>query len=338
MSTWENKYTIQDAMARVTKMGELIDLADTVSKATGIMKAMEFHPTNQAFDHLTGRRTDLGTPTTRIANEGAQEIKASTEQVIDLPVHYNNVIKPDPLFLRKFNSPEAWKADEVRALFQGYAEAYTQQLITGDSGNNPGRELDGLEKRLGSLPSDVNDVTDRYHTVRSGGGSGADNTSIYVVGIGKAGAYGLYHKNGQAGFQMKQLPEQLIPLGIGDIVSSPIDVSWDVGFSATNHRMIGRLCNIDYSDLTDDASAGVNLMNELTRLINSTKVFTGGVRPVLLANESIITYFENQRRNFGGNGVPNANVDIGKVDGLTTFKSIPFIQTDAIGIAESVVS
>jgi hypothetical protein len=337
MSTLENKYTIQDAMARVTNQGELLDLADVVSKATGIMKILEFHPTNQAFDHLTARRTDLGTPTTRIANEGAQEIKASSDQVIDIPVHYNNVIKPDPLFLRKFNSPARWKAEEVEAIFMGYAEAYTEQLITGDSENDPGREIDGLAKRLGSLPSDVNDVTDRYHTVRSGGGAGADNTSIYVLGIGKRGAYGLFHKNGQAGFQMQQLPKQLISLGTGDVVCEPIDVSWDVGFSATNHRTIGRLCNIDYSDLTDDASAGVNLMNELTRLINSTKVLTMGLKPVLLANESIITYFENQRRNFGGNAV-KMEQDLGIGISLTTFKGIPFIQTDAIGIAEAVVS
>jgi hypothetical protein len=338
MSTWENKYTIRDAMIRATNQGELIDLADTVSKATGIMQFLEFHPTNQAFDHLTARRTDQGTPTTRIANEGAQEIKASSEQVIDIPVHYKKVIKPDKLCLRKFNSPEQWKADEVRAIFQAYAEEYTEQLISGDSLTDPGRSIDGFAKRLGSLPSDVNDVTDRYHTVRSGGGAGADNTSIYVLGIGKQGVYGLFHKNGQAGFQMKQLPEQLIPLGTGDIVSSPIDLSWDVGLSATNHRAMGRLCNIDYSDLTDDASAGVNLMNELTRLINSTKVKTMGLKPVMLANESIITYFENQRRNFGGNGVGDANADIGKMGELTTFKGIPFVQTDAIGIAEAVVS
>jgi len=334
----ENKYTIQDAMARVTKMGELLDLADTVSKATGLMKVMPFFPTNQVFDHLTARRTDQGTPTPRIANEGAQEIKASSEQVIDIPVHFNNVIKPDPLFLKKFNSPEQWKADEVRALYQGYAEEYTDQVISGDADNDPGREIDGLAKRLGSLPSDVNDVTDRYHTVRSAGGAGADNTSVYVLGLGKAGVYGLYHKNGTAGFSMKQLPEQLITLGSGDIVCSPIDISWDVGLCATNYRMMGRLCNIDYSDLTDDASAGANLMNTLTRLVNSTKVHLGGVTPIFLANESIITYFENQRRNFGGNGVNDANADIGKMGALTTFKGIPFIQTDAIGIAEAVVS
>lgn len=338
MSLLENKYTIQDAMARVTKMGELLDLADVVSKATGVMKVIPFFPTNQSFDHLTARRTDQGTPTARIANEGAQEIKASSEQVIDIPVHFENVIKPDPLFLKKFNTPEAWKAEEVRAIFQAYAEVYTDQIISGDSQDDPGREIDGLAKRLGSLPADENDVTDRYHTVRSAGGAGADNTSIYVLGLGKMGCYGLYEKNGKAGFQMRQLPEQLIPLGSGDIVCSPISVSWDVGFCATNYRMMGRLANIDYSDLSDDASTGTNLMNELTRLINSTKVHTGGVTPILLANESIITFFENQRRNFGGNGVNDPNSDIGKMGALTTFKGIPFIQTDAIGVAESVVS
>jgi hypothetical protein len=314
-------------------MGELIDLADTVSKASPMMQILEFHPTNQNYDHLTGRRTDLGTPTARVANEAAQEIKASTEQVIDIPIHYNNIIVPDPLFLKKFNSPEQWKADEVRAIAQSYAEAFDEQLINGDSLSDPGRSIDGLAKRLGSLPADANDVTDRYHTVRSGGGAGADNTSIYVIGIGKQGVYGLFHKNGKAGFQMKQLPEQLY----NGITTKPIDLSWDVGLSATNHRAMGRLANIDFSDLTDDASAGVNLMNELTRLINSTKVRQMGLRPVLLANEAIITYFENQRRNFGGNAV-QVDQDLGFGLSLTTFKKIPFIQTDTIGIAEAVVS
>jgi hypothetical protein len=337
MTTYANKYTIRDAMLGTDAKGEFLDVADVISKATGIMDILEFHPTNQAYDHLTARRTDQGTPTTRVANEGAQEIKGSKDQVIDIPVHYNNVIKPDPLFLKKFNSPEEWKADEVRAIAQGYAEAYTEQLITGVSTSDPGRSIDGLATRLGSLPSDVNDVTDPKHTVRSAGGSGSDNSSIYIVGIGKQGAYGLYHKNGQAGFQMKQLPEQLITLGSGDIVCRPIDLSWDVGFSATNYRTIGRLCNIDYSDLTDDASSGANLMNLLTRLINSTKVMTMGLKPVLLANEALITYFENQRRNFGGNAV-KTNVDLGLATNYTTFKGIPFVQTDAIGVAEATIS
>lgn len=339
MSTFENKYTLQDAMARVTNQGELLQLADTVSKAVGLMEYLEFHETNQAFDHLTGRITDQGTPTTRIANEGAQEIKASSEQVIDVPVHYNNIIKPDPLFLRKFNSPEKWKAKEVKTLFRSYAEEFVNQIITGDSDNDPGREIDGLQKRLGSLPSDATDVTERYHTVRSAGGAGADNTSIYGLGIGEDGVYALYLKNGQAGFQMKQLPEQLITLGSGDVVCRPIDISWDVGFCGTNQRAMLRVANIDYSDLTTDASSGANLMDELTFAINSSKIKAPGLRPVLLANESVISYFECQRRNAGATAVNSAFSDIGmSMDGLTTFKGVPFIQVDAIGIAESVVS
>ena len=339
MATLENKYTINHAMTVSTNDGALIEIADTLSQTNLLMKVLPFFPTNETLRHVTGRITSFGTPEAVVANEGAASIVNEHEQVIDTPIKYHNIIMPDPEALLSINDIGEWRADRVKEYGMSYAEAIADQVISGDSLTDPGKSIDGLAKRLGSLPTVATDVTDRYHTVRSAGGAGADNTSIYVVGLGKMGVHGLYSKNGAAGFQYSLGEAQYVNVGTAAspryIKTRPLDVSWRTGLSATNHRMLGRVCNIDVSDLTDDASTGANLVNELTHMINSTRVNSMGLKPALLANETVISYFETQRINFGGNNV-SLMTDLGM--NLVAFKGIPFLQMDSIGVAEAVVS
>lgn len=337
--TLANKYTIQHAMTASTNDGSLIEIADTLSQTNKLMEVLPFHPTNETLKNVSGRITSFGTPEAVVANEGAASIINELEQVIDVPIKYHNIITPDPEALLAINNVGEWRADRVKEYGMSYAEAIADQVVSGDSITNPGKSIDGLAKRLGSLPASATDVTDRYHTVRSAGGAGSDNSSIYVVGLGKMGVHGLYSKNGAAGFQYSLGNEQYINVGTAAapryIKTRPLDVSWRIGLKATNHRAMGRLANIDMSDLTDDASAGANLVNELTHMINSTRVQSMGLRPALLANETVISYFETQRINYGGNAITLTN-DLGM--SLTAFKGIPFLQMDSIGGEEAVVS
>jgi hypothetical protein len=331
MALIAEKYTLQH-LATVTKPdGALLDVFDNISEINDLMKVMQYFPTNEVSRNVTAQVTAYGTPSAVIANEGRTEIINTHEQIVDVPIRFHNIITPDEEVLKRASSPGQWRADRVREYAQSYGQAVASQIITGDASTDPGKAIDGLAKRLGSLPASATDVTDPFFTVVAGGGSGADNTSIYIVGIGKNGLHGLYGMNGTAGFQFKMRPSQLVAasIGSGNIPTTPIDVSWEIGLCSSNRRAIGRICNIDVSDLTDDASAGANLVNLLVHAINKTRVHEMGLTPVLLANENVISYFETQRINHGSNaGATGQMTDLGKV--LTTFKGIPFLRMDSI--------
>jgi hypothetical protein len=337
MSTLATAFTLQNTIVETDENGDLIEIFDNMSKTNKLMEILPWFPTNRALHHLTGEETSFGTPTPVVANEGGTEIINEVEQIIDVPITYHNVITPDPLALEGINDIGEWRARQIKRYAKGYSEDIAEQIISGDSLVTPGKSIDGLAKRFNSLPTSATDVTDPFYTVQSAGGVGADNRSIYVLGLGMDGVYGLYAKNGIGGFHWELKPAQYVTAagGSGKIWTEPIDLSWKVGLCASNRRAAGRLCNIDFSDLTDDASAGANLVNELIHLINKTKVFEGGLTPVLLADNDVISYFEAQRVNKTINHV-GLTEDLGMA--LTTFKGIPFIRMDAMATNEALVS
>jgi len=337
MSTLATAFTLQNTMTEATEDGALIEIFDNISKSNKLMEILPWHPTNRALNHLTGQDTDGDDPVPVVANEGASELINETSQIIDVPIMYHNVIKPDPLALRGINDIGEWRSRQIVRYGKKYSRAVADQIINGSSLTTPGKSIDGLVTRFNSLPASATDVTDPFYTVQSAGGSGADNRSIFVVGLGMDGVYGIYGKNGVGGFQWSIKPEQYVTAagGTGQIWTTPIDVSWEIGLCASNRRAVGRLCNIDYSDLSNDASTGANLVNELIHLINTTRVFEDGLTPVLLADNDVISYFEAQRVNktFGAVGLKE---DLGMA--LTTFKGIPFIRMDAMAGNEALVS
>jgi hypothetical protein len=337
MATLATAYTLQNTMTEATEDGALIEVFDNLSKVNKLMEILPWHPTNRALNHITGEETSYAIPTPVVANEGGTEVINEVEQIIDVPINYHNVITPDPLALKGINDIGEWRARQVKRYGKGYVQSISEQVISGDALTTPGKSIDGLAKRLNSLPTSATDVTDPFYTVQSAGGAGADNTSIYVLGLGEEGVYGIYGKNGVGGFQYSLKPAQYVTAAGGDgkIWTEPMDVSWEVGLCASNRRAMGRLCNIDFSDLTNDASAGANLVNELIHLINKTQVFEMGLTPVLLAQNDVISYFEAQRVNHGATQV-GLTEDLGMA--LTTIKGIPFLRMDAIGIDEAVIS
>lgn len=336
MATLATAYSLKNTVVETDENGDLIEIFDNISKINKLMEILPWFPTNRKLDHLTGEETSYGTPTAVVANEGATEIINEVEQIVDVPIMYHNVIKPDPLALRGINDINEWRSRQIKRYARGYSQAIAEQIVTGDALTTPGKSIDGLIKRFNSLPTSAVDVTDPFYTVQSAGGAGADNRSIFVLGLGEMGVYGIYGKNGVGGFQWSLKPAQYVTAaGGGQIYVEPIDLSWEIGLCASNRRAVGRLCNIDFSDLTNDASAGANLVNELIHLINKTRVFEDGLIPVMIADNDVISYFEAQRVNKGGNHY-GLKEDLGMA--LTTFKGIPFIRMDAMAANEALVS
>jgi hypothetical protein len=330
-------YTLANVMTSTTNDGMMLEIANTVTKDNELLEKLPFFASNKPFENLSARVTKVFEPSARVVNEGAVDGVNDKEQVIDTLIHYETFIEPDELALRGINDPAQWFVDEVEYTAQGFSNAFATQVITGDSQDDPGKTIDGLAKRYASLPASATDKTDRYYTVVSAGGSGSDNTSVYLVGLGKKGVHGIYLKNGMAGLQIKRLgPREVIAANGGKYRSyETAQMMWDVGLVSTNFRGAGRVANIDVSDLTVDESAGAKLSDEMIEL--QTKVRLLGLTPYWLVNDTIHQYFHQQASNKS-----NANVNWSPQDdrGLMKliFGGIPMLKMDAISVAEATVS
>ena len=125
-----------------------------------------------------------------------------------------------------------------------------------------------------------------------GGGTGDDNTSIWLAGWAPDKAYGIYPKGSKGG---------LIHEDDGKItISDPNNAGaflkvyqsrfqWKAGIAVDDHRYIVRICNVDVSDLLtagDTSDTSANILKLMIRALGKLPP-RAGVRPVFYMNETV---------------------------------------------------
>lgn len=330
-----NKYSLAHVMGAATSDGAMIELADVISQQNELIPRIPFFPSNMPFENKSRRNVTQFEPSARVANEGAVVGVNEHEQVTDTLIRFETEIAVDELALKGINDPSMWFTEQVEETAMGFGKKVADQFIDGDFAADPGKEFNGLRLRSNSLPTVATDTSDRFYNVIAGGGSGADNTSIYLVGLGKRGVHGIYFKNGQAGLQINRKGRQRVLDASGNPYwAETAQMLWDCGLVATQHRKYGRICNIDNSALTLDAASGANISQLMIQLVNHV-VMDPSLQYVWLANNKIKTYFHTQRD-------AKSNVQIGweEDNGIKspTFAGFPILRMDTIGIADALVS
>lgn len=337
MSNLDKKYTIQHVMAAATEDGAMLEAADVISKSNELMAVLPMYPTNLPFANRSLRDVSDFEPSARAVNSGSVTGVNETEQVEDNLVRFETEIAVDEQALVGINDPSQWFSDQVMKTARGFSNVVAGQTISGDYLADPGKQFDGLLKRNNSLPASSVDVTDRYYNVIPGGGAGADNTSIYLVGLGKGGVHGIYFKNGQAGLQINRKGRQRVTDASGNPYwAETAQMLWDIGLVATNHRAMGRIPNIDDSDLTLDAATGANLTLLMIQLLNNVKHSDDGLTPYWLMSNKLKTYFHTQTTSKANINISYDKDDFGKI--RPVFGGVPILRMDEIGIAEALVS
>jgi hypothetical protein len=338
MADFDNiKYTIQHVMAASTEDGAMLEIADVISKTNELNAVLPFFPTNLPFSNRSARDVTHFEPSARVSNTGAVTGVNETEQVTDTLVRFETEVAVDELALNGINDKSQWFTDQIKKTAMGFSNVVADQFISGDYLADPDKQFDGLLKRNNALPASSVDVTDRYYNVIPGGGSGSDNTSIYLVGLGKEGVHGIYFKNDQAGLVINRKGRQRVTDSSGNPYwAETAQMIWDVGLVATNHRAMGRICNIDDSALTLDAATGANLTELMIQLLHNVNHSGMGLTPYWLMSNKLKTYFHSQITAKANVNIAYDKDDFGKIRPM--FGGVPILRMDAIGIAEATVS
>ena len=168
-----------------------------------------------------------------------------------------------------------------------------------------------------------------------GGGTGADNTSVWLLAWGDNSLHGLFPKGSTAGLTMKNMNEVggkgiLTPAvdGSGDFEAYVTKYKWDIGLTLRDWRTCGRICNLDISNL----ESGTGAADLITLMIRLSERVRGSGRRVFYMHKRVRTALRLQILNF-----TNTNVTFETVEGkkVMFFDEIPVHESEQLLLTEA---
>jgi len=237
----------------------------------------------------------------------------------------------------------SFRMSESKAFIQGMMDTWADTLITGDVSVNPER-FNGLQSRYFSLGSTYTTSTQMI----DGGGTGSDNTSIWLVGFGPESVFGIYPKGSQAGLQVIDRGIQTVedPNTSGAYFDAYETVfKWKGGLAVRDYRYVVRICNLDNSNLltaSDGSDTSANLFKYMSQAIDYLPDdMSGNIRPCFLMHKNALSMLRvkmmNKSNVYLGLG-DLYNESIPRHQKPLTFMGIPCYRHDDITIAESTIT
>ena len=320
--------TLAGVAKRYDPDGKIDTIVELLSETNECLDDMTFIEGNLPTGHKTTIRSGLPSSTWRKLNYGVQPSKSTTVQVTDTAGMLEAYAEVDKALADLNGNTASFRLSEDRAFLESMNQTMASTLFYGDTGTDP-------EKFMGLAPRYSLTTAESGDNIIVGGGSGADNTSIWLVVWGPNTCHGIYPKGSQAGLKHEDLGEvTLEDAASGKFQGYRTHYKWDIGLTLRDWRYVVRIPNIDVSDLTNDAASGAELVDLMVQAIEKVPNLGLG-RAVFYGNRTISSYLRRQITNTN-----NVRISMDEVAGkrVLNFDGIPFRRNDAITNAEAVVS
>lgn len=329
---------LADWAKRLDPNGKVATVAELLNQTNEILDDMTFIEGNLPTGHRTTVRTGLPAVTWRLLNGGVIPSKSTTAQLDEAAGMLEAYSEVDKDLAELNGDVSAFRGSEGRAFLESMNQTMAQTLFYGDTTVNPERFL-GLHPRFNTISGAVNG-----QNVLSGGGSGSDNTSIWLVVWGPNTVTGIFPKGSKAGIQHRDFGEVTVETTAG-IAGGRMQAyrehwQWKFGLALRDWRYVIRMANIDVSDLVGSSGtqSANNLIALLSRMIDRVPSLGMG-RAVFYMNRTVASLLRVQAMNKAANAVGvNQGLDqFGRV-GSMNFMGIPIRRVDQILNTEATIS
>lgn len=221
---------------------------------------------NDGESHKSVVRTGLPFGTWRMLYQGVQPSKTTKAQIRDTCGMLENYSEPDKALIDLAPDAAGMRLSEARGIMEGMNQQVQQAFMYGNQVVVP-------QMFTGFSPRYNNRSAGTGQNIIDGGGTGADNTSIWYVVWGEDTAFGIYPRGIPGGVQHRDLGEDTIQLSDGSRYQAYRDhFRWACGLVIRDWRYCVRIANIDVSDLTSDVNklkALISLMIQASEMIRS---------------------------------------------------------------------
>lgn len=316
-----NNPTLLDVAKRTDPDGSISTIVELLAQTNDVLQDMTFIEGNLPTGNKTTVRTGLPTPTWRKLYGGVQPTKSTTAQVTDSCGMLEAYAEIDKALADLNGNTAAFRLSEDAAHIEGMSQEMASTLFYGNEGSEP-EAFTGLAPRFNSKSaSNSTNIIDA-------GGTGTDNTSIWLCVWGPQTGFGIYPKGSKAGLQMTdkgQVTIENVDGAGGRMEGYRTHYRHDMGLTIRDWRYFVRIPNIDVSDL-DTVANTKNLINWMIQASERIPSFGKG-RACWYVNRTI-----REKLRIGILEKTASNLSWETVEGkrVMTFDDIPVRRTDAL--------
>lgn len=323
--------TLADVAKYKEPNGAAAQIIEMLNQISSVVKDGLAIECNNGTSHVTTVRDGIPTPTWRRLYEGITPGKGSMNQVSDTTGNLQARSQVDIKLLQYAGDQAAnVRLGEAAAHLEGMAQEAEATFFYGDPGVNAAK-FTGLAPRFNST------TAANGNQIIKAGGSGSDNTSIWLLSWGPMATHLLYPKGTTSGIQRRDLGE----MDAYDANNKPYRVKaemfdLDIGLSVRDWRYVSRIPNIDISDLSTDATTGAKLVELMTTAYyrhRGRKMING--KTFWYCNTTVKEYLHHQAQNKA-----NVNLRLDQSSGEEVLKmhGYPIVESEALLNTESLVS
>ena len=319
-----NTLTLMDWAKRLDPDGKVPSIVELLSQTNEVLDDMLFMEGNLPTGHRTNVRTGLPDVAWKLINQGVTPSKSTTAQIdeaIGIMEAWSEVDKD--LALLNGNSA-SFRLSEAQAFIEAMNQEMASTLFYGNSSIAP-EEFTGLSPRYSDLSAE------NGQNIIDAGGTGSDNSSIWLICWGSNTCHGIFPKGSKAGLQHYDYGEVTIQdanqIGTSRLRAYQDQWQWKVGVALRDWRFVSRVANIDISDLVDNGGSAADLINSMIKAIHVMPSMNFG-KCAFYMNRTVMQMLDIQRRD----DVAAAGMTYKEVDGklIPTFRGIPIRKVDAL--------
>lgn len=327
--------TLLDFAKTLDPDGKTATVVELLKQTNALLDDMPWIEGNLPTGHRHTIRTGLPTVVWRTMYTGVPASKSTRAQVDDGCGMLEARSEVDVDLANLNGNASAFRLQEA----SGFLEAMNQAMITAvlynDTAVNPERPM-GLAPRYSSLSAD------NGRNILDAGGTGLDNTSVWLIVWGPQTVHGIFPKGSKAGIEHKDLGEIDAFDGSNNRYRAFADIwKWKCGVAVRDWRYAVRIANVDISDLvgqtgTQASSASTALLKQMLLAMNAIP-FPGMGTPVFYAPRKVKAWLQiaamdksaaalgikQGATQFGGQGVASVNTDL-------SFFGVPIKTVDAL--------
>ncbi len=235
--------------------GSMAMIAQLLSQSNEMVSDIIWQMANQPTSHRITQQIALPTTYTRQLNQPVQVSRGQSAQFDETMAIFESWQEIDHQILNLWD-------DKGQFLFQnsmGYFESMTQKWSNvfwyGDPSSDETQFL-GMSPRYATITA-ANAAN--AANVVDGGGTGSDNTSMWLLTYSPRALYGIFPKGSSAGITHNVKDDAVVQgsTGMGGtrLAAHQEYWCWNAGIALHDWRWCARLANIDVSDLRNQAGA-----------------------------------------------------------------------------------
>lgn len=292
------KVTLLDIAQALDPQGRVSACAELLTQQNEILLDMPWVEGNLPTGMKASIRTGLPAPIWRSFYQGTPPTKSQRAQVIDTTAMLEDRSEVDEKEARLSGDVNAFRLSEAAAHIEGMNQKVAQAIFYGNAAGNP-EQFNGFAPRYSTVNTSNSQLA---YNVIDCGGTGSNNSSMWLAVWAPDKVTGIYPKGSMAGLEHQDL-------GIIDA----FDVNnqrfrayadlwrWDCGLHVKDWRYVVRACNINIANLVSQ-SGNADLITTMVRMLARVPTQNGGT-PVFYANRTIKEMLSVQAMNKSQNAL-----------------------------------